>query len=114
MEIDNWLETRRSGPDVPSPKQPLVDRVAPRPTKSMQAKAEKDALEQQITDCIEDIERTFRLEDVSLKTYESFLEKFEPDIFNAAVERLVKKKQFDVGTNPNRSGKKVRVIKRRN
>ena len=114
VEIDTWLESQRSGPDVSSSRQPLVDRVDPPMPKSMRKKAEQDALEQRIAECIEAIENTFRLEDATLKTFESFLERFDADIFDTAVDRLVKEKRYDVGTNPGLSGEKVRVIKRRN
>ena len=60
-EIDAWLETQRSGPDFSTGRRPLVDPVEPAMTRSMREKTERDAVEKQITDCVDEIELALRV-----------------------------------------------------
>ena len=113
-EIDAWLETQRSGPDVSTGQRPLVDPVEPPTTRNMREKAERDAMEQRITDCVGEIELALRVEDKSVWTLEQFLDRFGVGIVESAVDRLVKNKQIRVAMELGLDGEKVRVIRRRN
>ena len=113
-EIDAWLETQRSGPDVATGRRPLVDPVEPPQTRGVRDKAERDAVEQRVLACVEEIERAVRIEDRSVWTLDQFSAWFDAEIIGMAVDRLVKKKLIRVGTEPGLDGEKVRVIRRRN
>ena len=113
-EIDAWLETQRSGPDVSTGRRPLVDPVESAMTRSMREKTERDAVEKQITDCVDEIQQVLRVEDKSVWTLEQFLDRFGDGIVQSAVDRLVKDKQIRVDMELGLDGEKVRVIRRRN
>ena len=112
-EIDAWLETQRSGPDVSTGRRPLVDPVEPAMTRSMREKTERDAVEKQIADCVDEIQQVLRVEDKSVWTLEQFLDRFGDGIVQSAVDRLVKEKKIRVGMEQGLKGEKVRVIRRR-
>ncbi len=113
-EIDAWLETQRSGPDFSTGRSPLVDPAEPLMTRSMREIAERDAVEQRVLECIEEIERVVRIEDRSVWTVGQFSAWFDDETIGLAIDRLVKAKQISVGTELGLDGEKVRVIRRRN
>ena len=112
-EIDAWLETQRSGPDFSTGRRPLVDPVEPAMTRSMREKTGRDAVEKQITDCVDEIQQVLRVEDKSVWTLEQFLVRFGDVIVQSAVGRLVKDRKIRVAMERGLDGEKVRVIRRR-
>ena len=113
-EIDSWLETQRTGPDVPTGRRSLIDPIEPPMTRSMREEAERDAVEKRVVACVEEIEQVIRNEDRSVWTLDQFSAWFDAETIGLAVDRLVKAKQIRVDMELGLDGEKVRVIRRRN
>ncbi len=101
-EIDAWLETQRSGPDVSSAKPPLVPPVGAPVTHW-----------QRVRECAGEIETAMGDESRTVVVLDEFVDQFGDDVVRAAVDRLRKEKGAIVSYEEGPDSQKVRVIRRR-
>ena len=112
-EIDQWLETQRSGPAVSSIARALTDPVEPPRSRRRQAEDERRAKEALVEACVAYIS-TF-MEDKARTTWvlEQFEEQFEREVVEEAARRLVREKKVTIREVPGLHGQKVKALHRR-
>ena len=105
-DIDAWLETQRSGPDVSSTRAPLVPPVAPPTTRWQERRA-------RIEECRGEIEEAMLDTSRSVFSYDRFAEEYGADAVDEAVEELRRDgRRLVVDEERGRDGKKIKVIRR--
>ena len=110
-EIDAWLETQRSGPNVSG--NLLVDPVEPPTTRAVRTEQNRAATEAQIEACVAYINTTMLNDDRNVWVVDQFVDQFGDDIVKEALKRLTERGKVRVGEQKDRGQKKVRVIRRR-
>lgn len=105
-EIDAWLETRRSGPDVRPAREPLVPRAEQPPT-AWQAR------QTQIANCREEIESALSDPSRQVLPVQGLEDEFGHDVVDEVLKSLIKKKEIRRIRVSGRDGKNVRAIERR-
>ncbi len=105
-EIDAWLQSQRSGPEVSpakrQPSQPLIPRTDPEPTRRQRVAACKAEIETAISDSTR---TTFLIS--------QFEDEFGTNVVSEALEELRKEKRITVTHIKGRDGLRNRVIRRR-
>ena len=110
-EIDEWLETQRTGPNMSE--QPYVDIGDVPLTKSEQAAQERVAREARVEACITYIESVMLNDERNVWTLSQFVDQFDEGAVEEAVKRLTKRRVIRRDRQEDASGRKVRVIRRR-
>ena len=106
-EIDDWLESQRSGPQAPNRR--LVDPVEPPKTKRQVQREDEDVQEAKIGKCIESIEMAISAEEPNREpTVDLFVYEFGDEIVEESLRRLRKQRKITLGK---RLG--TRVIRRK-
>ena len=113
-EIDAWLETQRSGPDVSTGRLPLVPPVEPSVT-AWQARQQKEQAHRALTDaCRREIKATMRGDpDRTVFVVDQFVDQFGDDVVREVIEQLWQERRVAVDKVRGRDGEKVEVIRRR-
>jgi excisionase family DNA binding protein len=110
-EIDAWLETQRSGPDLS--RELLTDPVDP-PTTRRQVRREAEETQEALTQaCIAYINTLMLNDDRDVWTVEQIAERFDGDTVEESIKRLRRSRKISVGEEPGLGREKVRVIRRR-
>ncbi len=113
-DIDGWLETQRSGPEIPSNEsRSITNPLTPPSTIKQQNNEsiiEKEAL---IEACISYIYSLMEEQERSIWIVEQFEQRFGMDCAKEAVKRLVKKKEVSLKDVTDLNGRKVKAINRR-
>jgi excisionase family DNA binding protein len=110
-EIDAWLETNRSGPDMSN--ELLTDPVEPPKTRRQVKQEEEAASEALIAACITYINTLMLDDDRDVWTVEQILEKFDQGTVEESIKRLRRQRKISVGDEAGLGREKVRVIRRR-
>ena len=111
-EIDAWLETQRSGPNVSG--NSLVDAVQPPTTRAVRAEQNRAAREAEIEACVAYIDTTMLNDDRNVWVVDQFVDQFGDDIVKEALKRLTERGMVRVGEQKDRGQRKVKVIRRKN
>ena len=112
-EIDAWVESQRSGPEV-SPVSRLTDRTPGLPSKYAERVQQQQAEEAMISDCEQEIMRKLEDDSRDVWTTEDIDDAFGAEIAREAMKRLRRAKQIAIGEEQGLRGQKVLVIRRRN
>jgi len=110
-EIDSWLETQRSGPDVS--KDLLTDPTQPPKTRRQVKQEEEEASDALVEACITYINTLMLNDDRDVWTVEQIVEKFDDRTVDEGIKRLRKQRKISVGDESGLGRNKVRVIRRR-
>ena len=110
-EIDAWLETQRSGPQVSGDL--LVDPTEPPKTKRQIRIEEEEATEALIEACIALINSTMQSDDRDVWTVEQFVDRFGDDVVEESLKRLRRQRKIGVSEERGLGRERVRVIRRR-
>ena len=110
-EIDAWLETQRSGPQVSGDL--LVDPTEPPETKRQIRIEEEEATEALIEACIAFINSTMQSDDRDVWTVEQFVDRFGDDVVEESLKRLRRQRKIGVSEERGLGRERVRVIRRR-
>ncbi len=108
-EIDAWLETQRSGPDVYDPPivyDPIVEPVETGPTLFQERQALLDACRREIEATLNDPDRTFHVID-------QFRDEFSYDVLREVVAQLQKDGLIEITEVKDRNRQKTKVMRRR-
>ena len=110
-EVDGWLETQRTGPEV-APSY-LTDPAAAPASSFRTNRARREAEQARIDECERDILRAMVDEDRDVWTAEQFEDLHGRDIATKAIDRLRKARKIAVAEERGLRGHKVKVIRRR-
>ena len=105
-EIDAWLETQRSGPDVRPVREPLVPPVEQPPT-------ERQVRQTRIASCREEIESALSDPSRQVLPVQGLEDEFGHDVVDEVLKSLIEEKQIRRVRVSGRDGKNVRAIERR-
>ena len=112
-EIDRWLETQRSGPDVSGPSPSLTDPVEQPRSRARQSEDARQAREAMEEACVTYIEHLMDDQNRTVWVLEPLEEQFGQAVVQVAVRRLQKARKVTVRTMPGNQGRRVRVLHRR-
>lgn len=112
-DIDQWLETQRSGPEVSSPMKPLTDSIEPPRSKSKQADDDRRTQEAMVEACLAYFSNLMEDKDRTTWVIEQVEEQFDAKVVKEAVRRLVKDKKVSTRSVSGLHGQKVSTIYRR-
>ena len=110
-EIDAWLESQRSGPDMSQ--ELLTDPVQPPKTKRQLRQEEEETTEALVEACITYINTLMLNDDRDVWTVEQITERFDEDTVEESIKRLRRQRKISVGDETGLGRGKVRVIRRR-
>ena len=111
-DIDSWLETQRSGPDVGGTA-PLTQPVEP-PTSKWRLRRQDEQANQALIDaCRAFIESTMRAEDRNVFVIDQFVDRFGQDVVDAVVQQLRKDKVVVIDEEKGLDGEMVKVLSKR-
>ena len=112
-DIDAWLETQRSGPQVSAGMTPLTKPVEPPASKWRLRKQEEQANQALIDACKAFVETTMRTEDRQVFVIDQFVDRFGQDVVDAVVAQLRKEKKVTVAEQEGLEGQMVKVLRKR-
>lgn len=110
-EIDAWLETQRTGPDMKE--KPLVEMSEAPLTRSEIRAQERVGREAKIEACITYINEVMMNDDRSVWLISQFVELFDEKTVDEAIKRLAKQGKVRSGQQEDASGRKLPVIRRK-
>ena len=110
-EIDAWLETQRSGPNMSD--ELLTDPQEPPKTRRQVRQEEEAATEALVEACVAFINSTMLNDDRDVWALEQFVDRFGDDVVEDAIKRLRRQRKISVGDEAGLGRQKVRVIRRR-
>ncbi len=110
-EIDAWLETQRTGPQMSG--DPYVDIDEVPPTRSEQTAQDLAAREARVEACIANIESAMLNDDRSVWVLSQFVDLFGQGAADEAVKRLARQGKIRRDRQKDSSGRNVRVIRRK-
>lgn len=110
-EIDAWLETQRSGPDLS--RELLTDPVDPPKTRRQVRREAEETQEALTLACIAYINTLMLNDDRDVWTVEQIAQRFDDDTVEESIKRLRRNRKISVGEEPGLGREKVRVIRRR-
>jgi excisionase family DNA binding protein len=104
-DIDKWLESQRTGPDLGTPEEDTVGTLKPKPFRSIED-------EQRVAGCIDAIKLKLQDSDRHMWVVYDFHLDYEERVVKTAIDRLVKAKKIKRGVQQIQD-KKIPVITRR-
>tara|TARA_A100001037_G_scaffold302146_1_gene333136 strand:- start:27 stop:560 length:534 start_codon:yes stop_codon:yes gene_type:complete len=113
-DIDAWLETQRSGPDVSSFESiSITNPIEPPISIKQKEDEEKTNQEALIEICISYIYELLEEKERSVWIIDPIEQRFGKDCANEAIKRLVKKKEIMTKDIKDNEGQKIKTINRR-
>lgn len=113
-EVDDWLETQRTGPERgPARSSDIPDSAAPSASRSRSGRADTNAEEVRILECEADILRALVDDDQDVWAVNQFEDTYGPDVTGQAITRLRNSGKIALAEERSLSGDRVKVIRRR-
>ena len=111
-DVDRWLESTRSGPEV-SDVEPLSPHVEPSRSKWRLRKDEEDVDRALTEACRAYVEATINTVGREVFIVEQFEDRFGADVVEKVIKQLKKDKVIKDGEHEGLNGEKVRIISKR-
>ena len=119
-DIDQWLETQRSGPPVSHASSAITDPIAPPPTRKQLNEDEQIAEAALLEACVsfihsimqEETDRTVWAFNWFVERY-NLAERFGDECIETALKRLAKNKELAIKYTKDEYGRKVKTLHRR-
>jgi excisionase family DNA binding protein len=112
-DIDQWLETQRSGPAVSSTARALTDPVEPPRSRRQQAEDERRTKRALVEACVVYIRALMEDKERTTWVLEQFEEQFGHEAAEEAARRLVRERKVTIRDVMGLHGQKVKTLHRR-